>query len=67
MMLPARGYESEHTKFMRELMQKKPEIVQQQRESRAIWWDKSPLSIAEERVLDQGRVAQSPYVYATVE
>ena len=67
MMLPARGYVSEHTKFIRELIEKKPEIVQQQRESRAIWWDKSPRSIAEERVLDQGRVAQSPYVYAPVE
>ena len=27
MMLPARGYVSDHTKFIRELLEKKPEIV----------------------------------------
>ena len=35
MMLPSRGYESEHTKFMRELMSKRPELIEQQREGRA--------------------------------
>jgi hypothetical protein len=67
MMLPSRGYESEHTKFMRELMLKRPELVEQQREGRAIWWDKSPRAIAEERPLDEGRVPQSPYVYGDTE
>ena len=63
MMLPSRLYESEHTKFMRELLQKHPELVQEQREARAIWWDKPPRELAAERVMDRGRVPQSPYVY----
>jgi hypothetical protein len=63
MMLPARHYESEHTKFMRELLQKQPDLIDKQREGRAIWWDKRPKELAEERVRDTSRVAQSPYVY----
>jgi hypothetical protein len=63
MMLPARHYESEHTKFMRELLQKRPDLIDKQREGRAIWWDKRPKELAEERVRDTSRVAQSPYVY----
>ena len=63
MMLPSRHYESEHTKFMRELLQKRPDLIDKQREGRAIWWDKRPKELAEERVMDASRVAQSPYVY----
>jgi hypothetical protein len=63
MMLPSRHYESEHTKFMRELMKKRPELVEQQREARAIWWDKPPRELDAERAMDRGRVPQSPYVY----
>ena len=63
MMLPSRHYESEHTKFMRELLQKQPDLIDKQREARAIWWDKRPKELAEERVRDTSRVAQSPYVY----
>ena len=63
MMLPSRHYVSEHTKFMRELLQKRPDLVQKQREGRAIWWDKTPRELAEEREMDQGRVPQNPYVY----
>lgn len=63
MMLPSRHYESEHTKFMRELLQKRPDLIDKQREGRAIWWDKRPKELADERVRDTSRVAQSPYVY----
>ena len=48
MMLPSRHYESEHTRFMRELLQKRPDLIDKQREGRAIWWDKRPTD-AEER------------------
>ena len=64
MMLPSRHYESEHTKFIRELMEKNPELAQKQREARAIWWDKTPRELSEERAMDKGRVPQSPYVYS---
>jgi hypothetical protein len=65
MMLPSRGYVSEHTKFMRELMKEKPDLLQKQREARAIWWDKTPGELAEERRMDEGRIPQSPYVYSS--
>jgi hypothetical protein len=65
MMLPSRLYESEHTKFMRELMRQHPELPDKQREARAIWWDKTPRELSEEHAMDQGRVPQSPYVYSS--
>ncbi len=64
-MLPSRNYESEHTKFMRELMRQHPQLAEKQREARAIWWDKTPRELSEERIMDQGRVPQSPYVYSS--
>ena len=33
-------YESEHTKFMREYMEKHPEEKESQKVGRAAWWDK---------------------------
>jgi hypothetical protein len=33
------GYESEHTKFMREYLEKHPEERESQRKGRAVWWD----------------------------
>ena len=32
-------YESDHTKWMREMMAKNPEWAEDQRVGRAIWWD----------------------------
>ena len=64
MMLPSRHYVSEHTKFMREFMKQHADLLQKQREARAIWWDKTPRELAEEHRMDQGRVPQSPYVYS---
>lgn len=64
-MLPARHYESPHTKFMRELAQRITDIPQQQREARAIWWDKDPKELAEDRRRAEGRVPQKPYVYGS--
>jgi hypothetical protein len=32
-------YESDHTKFMREYLEKHPEEVASQKKGRAIWWD----------------------------
>jgi hypothetical protein len=63
LMLPARNYESDHTRFIRGLMQDKPELAQEQRKGRAIWWDKRPRDLADRETMDEGRVAQSPYVY----
>ena len=64
-MLPARHYESDHTRFIREMKQRKPALEAEQQKSRAIWWDKLPKEIAEEKKMDEGRVSQPAYVYAT--
>jgi len=62
-MLPARHYESEHTKFMRELLEQRPQIVDEQKKSRALWWDKRPADLEARRQMDEGRVPQPAYVY----
>jgi hypothetical protein len=62
-MLPARHYESDHTKFMRELMAQRPHLEEQQRQSRALWWDKDPQQLAEGRRMAEGRVPAKPYAY----
>ena len=64
-MLPARNYESDHTRFIREMKAKKPELELEQQKSRAIWWDKLPRNLAEEKKMDAGRVPQAAYVYQT--
>ena len=62
-MLPARHYESDHTRFIREMKEKKPQLESSQRQSRAIWWDKLPRDLAEEKKMDEGRVPLKGYVY----
>jgi hypothetical protein len=62
-MLPSRHYVSTHTQFIRDLIAAKPEIPDKQREGRAIWWDKTPDDLSEERRMDEGRVRQTAYVY----
>ncbi len=62
-MLPARHYESEHTRFIREMKDKKPGLEREQQESRAIWWDKRPADLATTKKMDEGRVPQAGYVY----
>jgi hypothetical protein len=63
MFLPSRHYVSEHTSFMRDLLARKPQIVDEQKRGRAIWWDKAPRELAEQKTMDEGRVPQPPYVY----
>jgi hypothetical protein len=65
MMLPARHYVSDHTRFIDELRAKKPGLEQSQQQGRAIWWDKSPQDLALSREMDAGRVPQPAYVYQT--
>ncbi len=55
-------YESDITKFIRELKAKHPDLERKQREGRAIWWDKQ-LDFDELRRWRVSRVPQAPYVY----
>ncbi|MGP1679046.1 MAG: DUF3460 family protein [Burkholderiales bacterium] len=56
------SYESEFTKFIRELKQQRPELEAEQRQSRSIWWDhKQDLETLERE--KESRVSQQAYVY----
>ncbi|MGC3962529.1 MAG: DUF3460 family protein [Rhodocyclaceae bacterium] len=57
-------YESEHTKFMREFLDKHPEELTEQRKGRALWWDK-PQDVETTKANEESSVAQKPYVYQT--
>ena len=63
--LPARHYESDHTKFIRDLLAKRPQVDEDRCQGRAIWWDKRPRDLELRREMDQGKVPQKPYVYST--
>ena len=63
--LPSRHYVSEHTRFIRDLLEAKPQLETDQRIGRAIFWDKLPADVQAIREMDEGRVAQKPYVYSS--
>jgi hypothetical protein len=56
-------YESEHTKWMREWLQRHPEELQEQKTGRALWWDKPPQDGETRRDLTESRVPAKPYYY----
>jgi len=58
-------YESEHTRFIRKLIDTKPEVVTEQKKSRAYWWDKRPNELAEGVRMDKSKLAQPSYVYGS--
>lgn len=57
-----RNYESDATKFIREFLQRNPEVVDKQERNRATWWDR-PQSLEESKRLDEANVPQKGYVY----
>lgn len=58
-------YESDITRFLKELKQAKPTLEEEQRKGRALLWDKQPIDLDERSRLAQSRVPQRPYVYQT--
>lgn len=57
-------YESEHTKFMREWMEKHPQELDEQKKGRALWWDK-PQDVATQKRNDESSVPVKAYYYDT--
>lgn len=55
-------YESEYTKFMRDLLAKRPDLLEKQKEARDIWWDKEVDREALKH-FNEARVPQKSYVY----
>ena len=57
-------YESEHTKFMREWMEKHPEEKLEQQKGRALWWDKPPQPLEAMKEVAAAKVPNKAYYYA---
>jgi Protein of unknown function (DUF3460) len=58
----AQPYESDITRMIRELLREKPQIVQDQKKGRAMWWDKKLDPDTLKRAEESG-VKQQGYVY----
>ena len=56
------AYESDITRFIRDLREKNPQIVELQKKNRATWWDK-PQDLQIQRERDAATVPQPGYVY----
>ena len=56
------SYESDHTKWMREMQARHPEWAADQEAGRALWWDKKQES-RQTQEFAQSREAQKPYPY----
>lgn len=55
-------YESDTTQFIREFLQKHPEVVEKQRDARATWWDR-PQDREQRKKFEDARLPMKPYVY----
>jgi Protein of unknown function (DUF3460) len=55
-------YESDLTKMIRELLREKPQIVEEQKKGRAMWWDKK-LDLDMQKREEESGVKQQAYVY----
>ena len=59
---PNRNYVSETTQFLRGLLAEKPQIVEEQKKGRSMWWDRK-LDADEQRRFREAKVKQKAYVY----
>ena len=57
-------YTSDTTQFIEQLKVQRPELEAEQRQGRALLWDKS-LSRDEQQAFKDARISQKPYVYQT--
>ena len=55
-------YESDITRFIRDLKEKNPNLAELQRKNRSTWWDK-PQDLEVQRERAESDVPQPPYVY----
>ena len=57
-------YTSDTTQFIEQLKAQRPELEAEQRQGRALLWDKR-VNRDEQKAFKDARVAQKPYVYQT--
>jgi hypothetical protein len=62
MLMKIDRYESDTTKFIRDLLEKKPELKDEQKKARAMWWDKI-LDLKELKRQRASTVERTSYVY----
>lgn len=55
-------YESDVTQFIRELLEKDPQLKAQQKQNRATWWDRK-LDLNEQKCNEQSEAPKQPYAY----
>jgi hypothetical protein len=56
------GYESDATRLIRGLLEERPQIADEQKSGRSLWWDKR-LDLDQLRRARESRVRQKGYVY----
>ncbi len=56
------SYESEQTRFMREFLEKNPEVKDKRLAARGIWWDKR-LNKEDQKRFKESTVPHKPYAY----
>ena len=57
-----KNYESDTTQFIRDFLNKHPEVVDKQRQARTTWWDR-PQDFKERARLESAEVPQKGYEY----
>lgn len=57
-------YESDITKFLNALKERKPDLEARQRQGRALLWDK-PVDLGQQAAWRAARVPQKGYVYSS--
>ncbi|MBU3694141.1 MAG: DUF3460 family protein [Rhodocyclaceae bacterium] len=55
-------YESDTTRFIRDLLKKHPEVIEKQKKHRATWWERKP-DPAPVAQLDAAKVPRHSYEY----
>lgn len=56
------GYESDITRFIREFLDKNPQVTEKQKSNRATWWDK-PQDLDLRRRNEESRIPSTGYQY----
>ncbi|CAN7223210.1 MULTISPECIES: DUF3460 family protein [Caballeronia] len=56
-------YLSDITQFINQMKEQKPSLEAEQRQGRALLWDKQPIDLDESSEIKTSRVEQTPYVY----
>jgi len=56
------NYESDITRFMRDMMEKNPQLLELQKKNRATWWDKK-LDLQELKRQEESEAPKQAYAY----